>query len=94
MKSLDLYKFVTKNELEYHWNITSSPFEGNETSDVILFIPIDLLSEWNLLLDHYIFDEDGLQCIIKDKYMYFMMQEICDYFNIEITEIFGEDGDN
>jgi hypothetical protein len=81
MKALDLYKFVTTNNVEYHWH----------DSDVILFISNYLLDDWNKLLGNGITDENGLSCVMKDGYFCFMMQDICDYYDIDINEIFEKE---
>lgn len=78
MEALDLYKFVHNNEIEYHWH----------DDDVILMINYYLLDDWNKLLGTGITDEDGISCVMKDGYFCFMMQDICDYFGIEILSIF------
>jgi len=87
MTALDLYKFVTKNKLEWHW-------VNLKEIDVILFIPFDLLTEWITLLGPNILDEEGVLCHMKEGYMCFLMQEICDYTDINISEIFGNEKDN
>jgi hypothetical protein len=81
MNTLDLYKFVTKNNIEYHWH----------DDDVILMINNYLLDEWNKLLGIHILDEEGLSCVMKDGYFCFQMQEICDHFDIDIKEIFEKE---
>ena len=81
METLDLYKFVTKNNIEYHWH----------NGDVILMINNHLLNEWNKLLGVHITDEDGITCIMKDGYFCFEMKEICEWFDIEMLKVFEED---
>lgn len=81
MKTLDLYKFVFKNNIEYHWH----------DGDVILMINNYLLNEWNKLLGVGITDEEGLSCVMKDGYFCFHMKEICEYFDIEMNEVFEEE---
>lgn len=94
MTELDLYKFITKNNLESHWVVISNAFEADEINDVVVFIPIYLLDDWGNLLGSPIFDEEGISCVMKVNYLCFMMQQICDYFDIEITKIFGEEKEN
>lgn len=78
MKALDLYKFVTNNNIEYHW------WDG----DVMLFVSNYLIDEWCKLLGEGIFDEEGIKCTMKSGYFCFEMQDICDYHDIDINEIF------
>ncbi len=78
MKAIDLYKFIEKNSIEYHWH----------DGDVILFVENFHIDKWNRLLGSHILDEDGLKCVMKDGYFCFDMKYICDCFDIELTEIF------
>jgi len=82
MSELDLYKFVTGHNIEYHWI----------DDDVILFVPVSLCDQWIELLGHQVMDEEGIECIMKYKYFCFHMKEICDYFGIwELKNVFEED---
>jgi hypothetical protein len=81
MKALDLYKFYTKNALEYHW------FENSDGDDVMLFVDTYCIQDFmNLLRADK--KEDGFECRMKGGYLAFRMKDICDYFDIEITEVF------
>ena len=55
---------------------------------VILFINDSDLSAWNELLGSHILDDEGLQCRMKDGYLCFMMKDICEHFDIELSEVF------
>lgn len=81
MTAIELYKFTRENKLEWHWY----------DEDVILFIPNYDLDDWNKLLGHGITDEDGLECVMRDGYFCFCMKDICEYFGIDINEIFEKD---
>jgi hypothetical protein len=80
MTELELYKFIEENGIEYHW--------FNENTNVIIFVNHYLLPDWNKLLGIHILDEEGIVCRMKDGYMCFEMNEICDYFGIEISNVF------
>ena len=80
MKAIDLYKFVTKHECEYHWN--------DENSDVILFVNIWGIEEFQKIIGAREMDEEGIPCVMKDKYFCFWMYDICEYHDIELTDIF------
>ena len=81
MKALDLYKFVNINHVEYHWH----------DEDVVMFVNNMDIDEWNKLLGCNILDEEGLPCIMKDGYFVYHMKDICDHFDIEMSEVFESD---
>jgi len=85
MKALDLYKFIQDNNIEYHWD------NNNEERDVIIFPKIFEIEDFNALLPSGIFDDDGVQCVMKEGYFAIWMFDICESCDIELTEIFGED---
>jgi hypothetical protein len=87
MTELELYKFVTRNELEYHW----TKKDRGLVDDVILFIPHYLIEQWSRLLGTSIMDDEGLPCVMKDTYVCFYMDDICDYFGIELINIFKQE---
>jgi hypothetical protein len=82
MTAIQLYKFVTENELEYKL------FE----EDILLFVNISNIEEWNEILGYSIKDESGIKCYMKDGYFVFYMAAICEYFDIELKEIFKKEG--
>lgn len=81
MTELDLYKFVRKNKLEYHWY----------DNDVLLLIPFYLLEDFNKMIGYHYFDEDGIQCVMRYDYCCFEMKSICEYFDIDIKNIFEKE---
>lgn len=82
MSELSLYKFITTNQLEWHWL--------DDRSDVILFIPFDLVGDFNKLVKFQT-SNDGINCVMKDGYFCYHMGGICENSNIEMTEIFNEE---
>ena len=80
MTELELYKFITDNELEYHW--------VKDNTDVILFVEIRYIEDFNEMLGYNAMDESGIECRMKYKYFCFYMNDICEYFGIEIKNIF------
>jgi hypothetical protein len=78
MKTIDLYKFITEHNIEYHWH-------GN---DVILMPDFDQAKEFNKLLPLSIFDDSGIECIMKYGYLCIYMERICSYCDIELIDIF------
>lgn len=83
MTELDLYKFITKNKVEWHFINKKSKDE-----DVIVFIDNHLTPDWNKLLGSHITAEEGLECIMKDGYFCFHMNDICNYHGIDYSTIF------
>ncbi len=81
MTELQLYKFITDKTIEYH----KSPFSD---TDFIFFVNNRDIDDWNTLLGSNITDEDGIECIMKDGYFCFYAADICDYFDIEIANVF------
>ena len=79
MKAIDLYKFVGNYNIEYHWH----------NGDVILFIHFTNIKYFYAILDATIFDDDGINCIMKDGYFCFEMNNICEYYGIELKEVFS-----
>ena len=84
MTELQLYKFITDNNLE--WNAYQDYVEDIEK--VLLFVPFWLVDEFSKLLGASIFDDEGLECVMKDGYFCFHMIHICEYFGIEIENVF------
>jgi len=83
MTELELYKFIEEYSIEWHWL--------NGDTDVILFVNNCLLPHWNRLLGTHILDDEGIICRMKDGYMCFEMNEICENFGIEMENIFKKD---
>ena len=78
MKTTDLYKFITDNKIEYHW------YDNN----VIIFVPDYQIWRFIELLGSGIMEEEGIECRMKYKYFCFWMEQICNYFGIELNDIF------
>ena len=82
MSELELYKFVTENNLEFNFI--------DDDKEVILFVNKwvvddfkDLLSKSSAFLDDY-----GLSSVIKDKYLAVKMGDYCEYHSIELSNVF------
>jgi len=87
MTSLELYKFVNKNKLEFRYQ------HNHELSsrDLMLFVEMYLVNDFNKLLSSSIYDDGGISCTMKDGYMAIWMYDICEYHDILLEEVFGED---
>lgn len=85
MTELDLYKFIENNSIEYHH------YKNEGKEDVIIFINYDKIQDFSNLLGNEIFDEEGIDCTMKDGYFCFWMNEICDYHDVEIGNVFQKE---
>ena len=85
MTELKLYKFVSKNQLEFK-------FINNET-EVILFVNQCLVDDFMDLLskDSNFLDDEGLKATIKDKYLAIEMAKYCEYYDISISDVFAKE---
>jgi hypothetical protein len=80
MTAIELYKLV--NHYGCEWHI----LENNGKKDVILFIDFPALSNFCFLLSAFLSDEKTV--ILKTSYIALWMNEVCDYYDINIDEIF------
>lgn len=51
------------------------------------------VADFNELLSPSHFDNEGIDCTMKDGYFCFWMEDICAYYGIELEEIFGKQED-
>jgi hypothetical protein len=84
MTELELYKFINDNNCEFHWE------SREDDLDVILFVNSIWIEDFNKLFDYNFFDDGGYECIMMNDYFCFWMQSICDYYGIDIKNIFKE----
>jgi len=83
MSELDLYKFIQDKNVEYHW-YRNEKDESKRTP--YLFVMFDDLKEFTKLLG-FIFFEEGHETIIKQDYVCFDGDEICEYFGLETSKV-------
>ena len=81
VSELLLFKFVTTNQLEWHWL--------DDRNDVILFIPFDLIGDFNKLVKFQT-SHDGIECVMKDGYFCYHMDGISEKLDIDLNKIFVE----
>lgn len=86
MKELTLYKFIENNKVEYHRKNRT-----NETLDVIVFIDFDLLSKFQSIIGTGIFDDGGLEVVMKEGYVAIWMDAICEYLDIDLSAVFDKE---
>lgn len=82
MDKLQLYKFLTEYNIEYRGALNC----GEE--DILIFVNISDIEDFYNLFSSSIFDDDGLSCTMKDGYFVFWMNDICEYYGIEVDEVF------
>lgn len=87
MTALELYKFITDNEIEWHYDYNGS----RDKLDVIVFVHTFQLDYFRAILPLGIFDDSGIECRMKDGYFCFWMKDICEYSGIELSEVFNKD---
>ena len=84
MNALELYKYITEFEVEYHWQ------DNDGIDDVIIMPSIYHLQFFIQLLKPSDFEE-GIEVILKDGYVCIFMDEICSSYGIELAEVFKTD---
>ena len=80
MTELDLYKFINENSIEWH---------KEEGGEIYIFPFVWDIEEFSKLIAGYHPDE-GFKCNLRDNYICFKMNDICDYFEIDLNKIFQE----
>lgn len=84
MTELSLYKFITDNILE------TSTYENILNERVyLLFVNNRNISDFHKLFSPSTFDDDGVECKMKDGYFVFDMKEICEYHDVDVEEVFN-----
>lgn len=84
MTALQLYKFLTDKGLD--WNRIYDKDEDRD--DIILFVGNNDLMEWKQLLGNRIMSRGYLKCVMTWEYFCFHMWDICEYFGIDMDDIF------
>lgn len=83
MNGLVLYKFINDNNIEWHWCTK----DGQD--DVWICLYYHQLEDFRKILTLGLFDDEGMEIIMKDDYLVITMNYICEYYDIEITDIFS-----
>ncbi len=81
MTELDLYKFINDNDVEWHRQ------DNDGASDIIIFPSIYEIGEFNNMVKSITSDE-GIKCIMKDRYFAIWMNDICEHYGIDIDKVF------
>ena len=90
MTELDLYKFITNNEVEWH----KTHYDYGNRTEVVIFVNLWDIKEFGELFgsDGIVNDDGGIPCHLKEGCYAFEMANICDYYDIDIDKVFV--GDN
>jgi hypothetical protein len=85
MTELQLFKWVKEWEPEYRWDTN----DETKQADVILWFSVYAIESFYKLLDPSLFnDGGGLDARLVSNSIAIWMGEICDYFGIEIENVF------
>jgi hypothetical protein len=86
MTELELYKFINDNNIEWHRR------DNEGAIDVIVFPSISEMQEFHIIMSESHFDDEGIPCAWKGDYFALWMQDICDYYGIDMDKVFcGEE---
>ena len=82
MTELELYKYITENNIEYHWN-----------EDTVYICPYIFQLEGLVeLFPSGVFDDGGIREVrLFDGYASIEMNDICDYCGIDVNNVFKKD---
>lgn len=86
MTELDLYKFITENNVEWHRD------ENNRVQDVVILPYIFHLEEFCKIAKGFNIDDGGMEIRLMDGYVAIWMNDLCEHFGIDIDKVFIGDG--
>lgn len=86
MTELELYKYIEENNIEWH------KLDNNGVDDVFILPYYFQIESLHKILSSCLFDDDGIECRMKDGYIVLWMRDVCEYYGIEMNNIFI--GDN
>ena len=85
MKELDFYKFIKHADIEYHWAFNPD----TKMEDVIFFVPLYHLESMQAMMSAADYDDDRIQCIMKEGYLAFWAEDVLSRYDIDTVRIFG-----
>lgn len=83
MEAIEIYKFIKDNHIEWHW------VEYNNYTDVVIFIPFDLLEKFTSMLSK-VDIERRIESVLIQFHVCIMIKELLERHEIELSEIFTE----
>ena len=87
MTAIELYKFIERNDIEWHYATNEVREE-----DVMILPTILQINDFIKLLPISIF-ENGVVCVMKYGYFVYWMKDICEHCDIELSEVFDKSKD-
>lgn len=84
MTELELYKYINDNNIEWHRE------DNDGTSDIIIFPYTFQIDEFIELVKDYTGD-GGIECRLMNGYFAIWMNDLCEYFGVEINNVFKGD---
>jgi len=85
MTELLLYKFINDKNIEWHRQ------DNDGIPDIIIFPYTFYLEDFFEIVKDYNTD-DGLEIRLKDGYVAIWMNDLCEYFGVDIDKVFVGDG--
>ena len=82
MTELELYKYINDHKIEWHRAIR----DGKE--DILIMPAFDFLKAFTEMLGQSIFDDEGVESMLRDGYLCIWMQDICDFHGVEMNNVF------
>jgi len=82
MTELQLYKHISDNQLEWKWE----NFKDGE--DVIIFLRHFELADFASLIENFLHYDEPFNVVVTSSSVAIRMQEICDFYGIEIESVF------
>jgi hypothetical protein len=83
MTAIQLYKFINDNDVEFRWQ------KNNGEIDVMIFPNVSQIEDFFNILSPSVFDDGGIDCTMMHGYFAIWMNDICKYYGIDMTEVFG-----
>jgi hypothetical protein len=83
MTELELYKYIKNNAIEWHRR------DNNGTDDIIILPSNYEFSIFLKLVEDYT-GEGGIEGRIKNGYFAIWMKDLCDYYDIDMDNVFCE----
>ncbi len=81
MTELELYKYISENG-------TMTSYDGDKA--IVWIYHFELL-DFVKLLGRSVLRDGGIEVRLQDDYVAIDMTEICDYYNIDIKNVFGDE---
>ena len=85
MTEFQLYNFIYDNNIEWHWA------DNDGELDVLIFPMVMNVREFmNLIINKIKAEDDGVSIILKDGYFAVWLSEICEFYGIDIENVFNK----